>query len=165
MGEGTTRPLGPAGVADAAVDRYADGSGMVMDMLHRRMRLTAQADAMGIELPGREVHDEAPPLPHAALYDAVLGQLRDIVDRVDDRAVSNRAKGAARQVKYLKELDRNRALFEEREVDDIGRLLGRTPVTLAAGRVELATAAREGKVELDDYLLYHWMRLTRATTG
>ena len=101
MGEGTTRPLGPAGAVDAAVDRYADGSGMVMNMLHRRMRLTAQADAMGIELPGREVHDEAPPLPHAALYDAVLGQLRDIVDRVDDRAVSNLAKGAARQVKYL----------------------------------------------------------------
>jgi hypothetical protein len=35
------------------------------------------------------------------------------------------------------------------------------PVTLAAGRIELAAAAREGKVELDDYLLYHWMRLTR----
>ncbi len=32
---------------------------------------------------------------------------------------------------------------------------------MAAGRVELATAARDGKVELDDYLLYHWARLTR----
>jgi aminoglycoside phosphotransferase (APT) family kinase protein len=160
MGEGTSRPLGPAGVVDAAVDRYADGSGMVMNMLHRRMRLTAQADAMGVELPGRDVLDEAPPLPHAALYDAVLGQLRDIVDRADDRAVSNRAKGAARQVKYLKELDRNRVLFEGRELDDLGRLLGRMPVTVEAGRVELASAAREGKVELDDYLLYHWSRLT-----
>ena len=93
----------------------------------------------------------------------MLGQLRDIVDRADDRAVSNRAKGAARQVKYLKELDRNRAVFEERELDDLGRLLGRTPPTVAAGRVELATAARDGKVELDDYLLYHWARLTRTT--
>ena len=161
MGEGTTRPLGPAGQVDAAVDRYADGSGMVMNMLHRRMRLTAQADAMGIELPGRAVLDEAPPLPHAALYDAVLAQLRDIVDRADDRAVSNRAKGAARQVKYLKELDRNRTLFEARELDDLGRLLRGMPATLEAGRVELATAAREGKVELDEYLLYHWARLTR----
>ncbi len=161
MGEGTTRPLGPAGAVDAAVDRYADGSGMVMNMLHRRMRLTAQADAMGIELPGREVPDEAPPLPHAALYDAVLGQLRDIVDRVDDRAVSNLAKGAARQVKYLEGLDRNRSHFETQELDDLGRLLGRTPPTVAAGRVALATAARDGKVELDEYLLYHWARLTR----
>jgi hypothetical protein len=161
MGEGTTRPLGPAGVVDAAVDRYADGSGLVMNMLHRRMRLTAQADAMGIELPGREVHDEAPSLPHAALYDSVLAQLRDIAERVDDRAVSNLAKGAARQVKYLKELDRNRARFEEHEIDDLGRLLGRTPATVRAGRTELAAVAREGRVGLEDYLLYHWARLTR----
>jgi aminoglycoside phosphotransferase (APT) family kinase protein len=161
MGEGTTRPLGPAGAVDAAVDRYADGSGMVMNMLHRRMRLTAQADAIGVELPGREIVDEAPPLPHRAIYDAVLGQLREIVDRADDRAVSNHAKGAARQLKYLKELDRNRTFFEGHELDDLGRLLGRTPPTVAAGRVELATAARDGKVELDDYLLYHWARLTR----
>jgi hypothetical protein len=161
MGEGTSRPLGPAGVVDAAVDRYADGSGVVMNMLHRRMRLTAQADAMGIELPGREIGDEAPPRPHAGLYEAVLGQLRDIVDRVDDRAVSNLAKGAARQVKYLEGLDRNRGLFEERELDDIGRLLGRMPKTLEEGRAELADAARDGKVEFEEYLLYHWARLTR----
>ncbi len=161
MGEGTTRPLGPAGAVDAAVDRYADGSGLVMNMLHRRMRLTAQADAIGVELPGREIVDEAPPLPHGAIYDSVLGQLREIVDRADDRAVSNHAKGAARQLKYLKELDRNRTFFEGHELDDLGRLLGRTPPTVAAGRVALATAARDGKVELDDYLLYHWARLTR----
>jgi aminoglycoside phosphotransferase (APT) family kinase protein len=161
MGEGTTRPLGPAGAVDAAVDRFADGSGLVMNMLHRRMRLTAQADAMGIQLPGREIGDEAEPRPHAVLYDNVLAQLRDIVDRADDRAVSNLAKGAARQVKYLKGLDRNDRCFEEREVDDIGRLLGRMPTSLPAGRAHLPAAARDGKVEFDDYLLYHWARLTR----
>ena len=116
---------------------------------------------MGIELPGRDVEDEAPPLPHTAIYDAVLGQLRDIVERSDDRAVANHAKGAARQLKYLKGLDRNRTFFEEHELDDLGRLLGHTPTTVTAGRVELATAAREGKVEVDDYLRYHWARLTR----
>ena len=161
MGEGTTRPLGPAGVVDAAVDRYADGSGLVMNMLHRRMRLTAQAEAMGIELPGREIAEEAPPRPHAALYDAVLEQLRTIVERADDRAVSNLAKGAARQVKYLKELDRNGLWFEEQELDDLGRLLGQVPASLTEGRVDLAAEARDGKVALDDYLLYHWVRLTR----
>jgi aminoglycoside phosphotransferase (APT) family kinase protein len=161
MGEGTTRPLGPVGATDAAVDRYADGSGLVMNMLHRRMRLAAQADAMGIELPGREVHDEAASPSHAVLYDAVLGQLRAIVDRTDDRAVSNLAKAAARQVKYLGELDRNRRRFEEHELDDLGRLLGRTPPSLAEGRSLLAAAARDGTVEFDDYLLYHWARLIR----
>lgn len=161
MGEGSNRPLGPVGAVDAAVDRYADGSGLVMNMLHRRMRLTAHADALGITLPGRTVPDEAPPLPHAGLYTNVLAQLRGVVDRVDDRAVSNLAKGAARQVKYLKELDRNRARFEEHELDDLGRLLGGTPPSLGAGRAALADAARDGEVELDDYLLYHWARLVR----
>ena len=37
---------------------------------------------------------------------------------VDDRVASNLAKGAARQVKYLKEIDRNGAMFETDELDD-----------------------------------------------
>jgi hypothetical protein len=35
------------------------------------------------------------------------------------------------------------------------------PTSLPAGRADLAAAARDGKVEFDDYLLYHWARLTR----
>jgi aminoglycoside phosphotransferase (APT) family kinase protein len=161
MGEGTTRLLGPLDVVDAAVDRFADGSGMVMDMLHRRMRLTAHADALGIALPGREICDEAPPPAHAAMYDRVLAQLKEIVDRVDDAAVSNLAKGAARHLKYLKELDRNAHVFEEQELDDLGRLLRRVPMSVQEGRADLAAAAREGKVTLEEYLLYHWARLRR----
>ena len=152
---------GGGGATDAAVDRTADGSGLIMSMLHRRMRLTAQADAMGIELPGRGIGDEAEPAAHARLYDVVLGQLRGIVERTDDRAVSSLAKGAARQVKYLKEIDRNGRTFEERELDDVGRLLGRMPKSLVEGRAELAAAAREGKVAFEDYVLYHWARLIR----
>jgi len=152
---------GATNAADAAVDRTADGSGLIMSMLHRRMRLTAQADAMGIELPGREVGDEADPAAHAGLYDVVLGQLWGIVERSDDRAVSSLAKGAARQIKYLKEIDRNGRTFEERELDDVGRLLGQMPKSLAEGRAELADAARDGRVGFEEYLLYHWARLKR----
>ena len=150
-----------AGGGDAAVDRTADGSGFIMSMLHRRMRLTAQADAMGIDLPGREIGEEAQPGGHAYLYDIVLDQLKGIVERVDDRVASNLAKGAARQVKYLKEIDRNGAMFETDERDDLQRLLGAVPESVDDGRVALAEAAREGKVDFDDYLLYHWNRLIR----
>jgi hypothetical protein len=121
---------GLAGSGDASVDRTADGSWLIMSMLHRRMRLTAQADAMGIELPGRDVGVEADARAHAYLYDVVLGQLRAISDRVDNQGVARLAKGAARQLKYLKEIDRNGALFEEHELDGIGRLLGRAPTGL-----------------------------------
>jgi hypothetical protein len=150
-----------AGRGDVTVDRTADGSGFIMNMLHRRMRLTAQADAMGFELPGRDVEDESEVGSHAYLYDVVLDQLKGIVERVDDRVASNLAKGAARQVKYLKEIDRNGASYERDELDDVRRLLGATPATVDDGRVALADAARDGKVALDDYLLYHWNRLIR----
>jgi len=144
---------------DAAVDRAADGSAMLMTMLHRRMRLEALAAAIGVELPPRTVEAEDEPLDHAEHYDLVLGQLQGIVARVDDRAASALAKGAARQVKYLKEIDRNGRRFAARELDDIGRLLGRRQPSLGEARTALAAAARTGGVEVEDYLLYHWRRL------
>ena len=162
MGGATAQGAAAAGGrSDAAVDRTADGSGFIMTMLHRRMRLSAQADAMGLELPDRHVGHEADVRAHAYLYDRVLDQLKDIADRADDPVTSNLAKGSARQVKYLKEIDRNSALFDGAERDDLGRLLGRTPPSLDEGRARLAAAAREGRVGLDEYLLYHWNRLVR----
>jgi hypothetical protein len=125
------------------------------------MRLTAQADAMGIPLPGRDVGAEAESGSHAYLYDVVLDQLKTIAQRVDDRVAANLAKGAARQVKYLKEIDRNGSLFDAHELDDIARLLGRRPDSLDDGRADLAAAARDGRVAFEDYLLYHWDRLVR----
>jgi aminoglycoside phosphotransferase len=163
MGEAARMRLAAAaaGGVDAAVDRSADGSGFIMNMLHRRMRLTAHADAFDIELPGRDVGTEAESRAHAYLYDVVLEQLRTIATRVDDRVAANVAKGAARQVKYLKEIDRNGVLFEEHEIDDLGRLLGKAPATVDEGRVDLAKAASDGKVSLDDYVRYQWDRLIR----
>ena len=155
------RRAAAAGRVDAAVDRTADGSGFIMNMLHRRMRLTAQADAMGLELPGREVGAEAEAGEHAYLYDVVLDQLKGIVDRVDDRVAASLAKGAARQVKYLKEIDRNGARFETHEIADLERLLGSSPSSLGEGRADLAEAVRNEKVAIEDYMLYHWNRLIR----
>jgi aminoglycoside phosphotransferase (APT) family kinase protein len=149
---------------DAATDRAADGSAMIMAMLHRRMRLVAQADAMGIELPDRGVDaedDGAELPPHARLYDNVLVQLQGIVERVDDRAASALAKAAARQVKYLKEIDRNGGRFDEQERDDLRALLKTASISRDADRQALAEAARTGKVPIEDYLHYHWRRLVR----
>lgn len=147
------------GGTDAAVDRNADGSWTVMSMLHRRMRLQAIAAAIGLELPGREVEGEDDALPHHALFDVVLGQLGQVVARSDDRGVAALAKGAARNVKYLQELDRNGRRFAARELDDIGSLLGSPCSSLDEARPALAAAALEGRVPVEDYLLYHWRRM------
>jgi aminoglycoside phosphotransferase (APT) family kinase protein len=145
--------------ADAAVDRAADGGAFVMGMLHRRMRLEAIAAAVDIELPGREVEGEDEPLEHAELFDTVLETFQTIVAETNERATAARAKGAARNVKYLKELDRNGRRFAQRELDDISALLGSSQPSLPEARRALADAAQSGTVSVDDYLLYHWRRM------
>jgi aminoglycoside phosphotransferase (APT) family kinase protein len=159
MGDRGTPRMSTGPDADAAVDRAADGSAVLMSMLHRRMRLEALAAVLGLELPPREVDGEDDPLDHAVLYDDVLRQLQGIVTRTADRAASALAKGAARHVKHLKEIDRNGRRFAARELDDIGKLLGRPQHTLAEARPALADAARTGVVPVEEYLLYHWRRL------
>jgi aminoglycoside phosphotransferase (APT) family kinase protein len=165
-GMGDTASAGAAGAggdsAGVEADRTADGSGLIMTMLHRRMRLTALADAMGLALPSRDDVDEAEPKEHADLYDNVLQQLQTMVPRIEDRAAANLAKGVARQVKYLKEIDRNGDWFAAQELADIERLIGpgATP-SLPVGRARLAAAARDGRVPVEEYLLYHWRRTVR----
>jgi aminoglycoside phosphotransferase (APT) family kinase protein len=149
-----------AGSAPEA-DRTADGSGLIMSMLHRRMVLTALAEAIQLDLPGREVVEETVPKDHNAYYDTILGQLQTMVPRIEDRTAATLAKGVARQVKYLKEIDRNGAFFEQQELADITRLLGREHAAVEEGRPLLAEAAREGRVAVEDYLRYHWNRMVR----
>ena len=160
MGEGGRYRPGAA-EAGQPNDRVADGSQMLMTMLHRRMRLEALAAALGLQTPSRYVSEEAELREHAGLYDNVLAQLQVMVPMIADRKAASLAKGVARQVKYLKEIDRNAHLYEQRELEDISRLLGRTASSLAEGRPALAEAARQGKVSLEGYLLYHWNRMTR----
>lgn len=142
-------------------DRSADGSQMIMSMLHRRMRLVALGDALGMDLPSRYVTEEAAPHDHAGMYDNILRQLQVMVPRIEDRQASSLAKGVARQVKYLKEVDRNFVSFEHQELAEIAALLGRTVATTAEGRPALAAAARDGKVSFEAYFLYHWNRMVR----
>jgi hypothetical protein len=163
MGESTRqrRAADAPGAPPPEADRTADGSGLIMSMLHRRMVLTALADAMGIELPDRHSVDGIEPKQHNAYYDTVLRQLQTIVPHIADRTFANVAKGAARQVKYLKEIDQNGAFFESLERSEMARLLGREPASVEEGRPLLAEAAREGKVPIEEYLLYQWNRTIR----
>jgi aminoglycoside phosphotransferase (APT) family kinase protein len=143
-----------------AVNRAADGSALILSMLHRRMRLEATSDAMGLDRPDRTV-DEAPEPAHDAMYDRILDELRDMVPRIEDRTAANSAKAIARQVKYLRELDRNGALFGSQEMDDLAQLLGTSPSGLSSGRRALVEAVSDGSVSFEDYMGYHWRRLHR----
>ncbi|MCY4564447.1 MAG: phosphotransferase family protein [Gammaproteobacteria bacterium] len=145
--------------AIAESERDADGSAFAMTALHRRMRITALADALGIALPPRQVRGEAPVRPEYSSYDDLLEQMRVIVPEIGDAMATRHAKGVVRKLKHLKELSRNGALFDRFELDRIASLLGRRPESLGKGRAALYQAAVARDISDEDYILYHWDRL------
>lgn len=152
---------GPISGVQAGNERSADGSAFIMSMLHRRMVLTALADLAGMALPPRVIDVEDEARPHNAMYDGLLGNLASIVPRIDDRGAATVVKGVARHLKYLKEIDRYGSRFEAEELDDIRALVGPPVSSVADGRPILAEAARAGTVPIEDYLTYHFRRMTR----
>jgi hypothetical protein len=142
-------------------DRGADGSAFVFTILHRRMRLEALSDALGLPRPPVGEIEDAPAKDYGELYDDVLARLLIAGKRTGDLAAANLIKGVARSVKYLKEADRNGAKFDQLELDDIGQLLGRTQNDLTEARLALYGAAVERKVSDEDYIDYHWRRFLR----
>jgi aminoglycoside phosphotransferase (APT) family kinase protein len=153
----STRPPAIDGLESG---RAIDGTWMVMSMLHRRMRLEATSGALGLPIPGRDVEEAAVP-SHAGLYDRVLEQLQEMVGRIPDARTAGMGKAIARQVKYLKQLDRNGTVFAGQELDDIGEILGRPQADLPTAREALVAAVASDAVTIDDYLDYHWRRLRR----
>ena len=159
---GMTEASGDSGAARSASaesERFADGSAFAMTTLHRRMRLTALANALGIELPPRRVRGEAPARPEYASYDDLLDRMRVIVPEIGDAMATRHAKGLVRKLKHLKELSRNGALFDGYELDNFARLLGKRPESLGEGRAALYEAALAREISDEDYILYHWDRL------
>jgi aminoglycoside phosphotransferase len=162
MGVEKPRPAEVAAPTDADIDRAADGSAFVFTILHRRMRLEALMAVMGLPAgPPQEDLERAPPKDDGQMYEDMLARLQVAVKRTGDKMASNVMKGVARSLKYLKEADRNGALFDAMELEDIAALLGRKPASLKEGRQALYAAAAERKVSDEDYVGYHWRRFLR----
>src|SRR3546814_7789397 len=69
---GHRRAMGLDSGEPLEVNRAADGSALILSTLHRRMRLDATSDAMGLPRPSRDV-EEAPEPAHAGLFARILG--------------------------------------------------------------------------------------------
>ena len=94
----------------------------------------------------------------------MLDQLRHvIVPRITDPLALVRAKGVARIVKYLEQVNAHGAFYEACELDDLAALLRDRPASIATGRAALADAAREHKVTDEEYLRYLWRNIARET--
>jgi aminoglycoside phosphotransferase (APT) family kinase protein len=129
------------------------GNALVYEQLHRRLLVEAIADAVGAigTLPGVTL-PEAPPSPRTWLYDMALDQIREsVVPRLTDPLGERRAKGVARTVRVLRELDRY-----HRELD---ALLADARIK-ALGHVgepgDLAAAIADSRVDDQAALRYAW---------
>ena len=123
---------GHAPSADADI-----GSGLIYGTLHTRLTAEALAAATGTMLPA--VPDDPTVDSDATPYfDAVLEQLRTVVvPAIDDPFASQRAKSAARVLKYLREVERAGAAPVVSELDELERVLGSRPATVDDGRRRL----------------------------
>ena len=119
MGEaaGRRRARQAAGAPPAESDRTADGSGLIMSMLHRRMVLTALAEAIrpGPSRARRRRGGNAQGAQCLLRHDP-RASCRSWSRESRSPRCATMAKGIARQVKYLKEIDRNGAFFDQQEL-------------------------------------------------
>jgi aminoglycoside phosphotransferase (APT) family kinase protein len=140
------------------------GHRMIYSVLHRRLWFEALAAAVGLELTSAEVPDERSAGDHDWLYAAMLEQLRTvIVPRTTDPLARVRAKGVARIVKYLEQVNAYGSFYQECELNDLTDLLGDRPASTTLGRTSIANAVREAKVTDQEYLGYLWRRVARET--
>jgi aminoglycoside phosphotransferase (APT) family kinase protein len=140
------------------------GNGFIYQVLHRRLWLEALAAANGLELAPAEPPQARDPRDNDWMYDAVLTQLRDvIVPRTTDPLAQARGKGIARIIKYLARVGTYGPYYEECELQDLEKLLGRRPDSVVSGRADAAAAVVAGALSDQDYVLTLWRRIARET--
>lgn len=135
------------------------GSGLIYGTLHTRLTAEALAAATGTELPPPppDVTTDTDATPY---FDAVLHQLRTVVvPAIDDPFAAQRAKSAARVLKYLREVERAGDAPATAELEALARMLGTRPESIEAGRRELEAAVVTGRYDAVDLLPYAWARV------
>jgi hypothetical protein len=140
------------------------GNALIYGMLHRRLWLEALADAAAVDLTPAETPPARAPRGHEWMYGALLDQLRQaIVPGIADPMTRSRAKGQARVIKYLAQVDAHGAFFEHCELNDLEELLESRPPNVAEGRRDLTARVRAGLLADEAYLRYLWRRVARET--
>jgi aminoglycoside phosphotransferase (APT) family kinase protein len=131
--------------------------------LHLRLVVEALVAAAGLEL-------ETEPLPDTGdttdtwVYDVALDELRDlIVPNLTDGFASRRAKGMARLIKYLREVDRLGAAARHAELADLSELLGYGCGDLPAARTELCDTIDAAAIDERRVLQYCLRQSGRET--
>jgi aminoglycoside phosphotransferase (APT) family kinase protein len=135
------------------------GSGLIYGTLHTRLTAEALAAATGTPLPAAPA-DDTVDTDATPYFDAVLEQLRSVVvPAVGDAFASQRAKSAARVLKYLREVERAGDRPATAELAELERLLATRPSSVSDGRRRLEAAVVAGRFDAVDLLPYAWTRV------
>ena len=137
---------------------------LIYNCMHTRLLVEALTDAAGVQF-------EAEPLPDTGsttntwAFDVALDELRElIVPNIVDGFASRRAKGMARVIKYLREVDRLGAAARHAELADLSDLLGDGCGDPIASRGELCAAIAAETIPDERVLAYcqrQWARETQ----
>ncbi len=135
------------------------GSGLIYGTLHTRLTAEALAAATGTALPPPPPDDTAD-TDATPYFDAVLHQLREVVvPAIDDPFAAQRAKSAARVLKYLREVERAGDAPMVAELDALARILRTKPEGVESGRRALEAAVVAGRYDAVELLPYAWTRV------
>jgi hypothetical protein len=131
--------------------------------LHLRLVVEALIAAAGLELATEPLPDTGD-TTDTWVYDVALDELRDlIVPNLTDGFASRRAKGMARLIKYLREVDRLGAAARHAELADLSELLGYGCGDLQAARTELCDTIDAAAIDERRVLQYCLRQSARET--
>ncbi len=141
-------------------DPLADlGNRLIYGTLHTRLTVEALASLAGVDLPVVVV-EQPGDTDASAAYDAVLTQLRLIVTpAIGDPFALRRAKGVARVVKYLRNVDRFGDGPEQAELGSAAAVLGQRPRSISEARALLEQEVVAGRLDAVALLPYAWTRV------
>jgi len=137
---------------------------LIYNCMHTRLLVEALTDAAGVQFVTEPLPDTGD-TTHTWAYDVALDELRElIVPNIVDGFAVRRAKGMARVVKYLREVDRLGGAARHAELGDLSDLLCYGCGDLTAALAELC-AAIDAETMADERVLEYcarqWARETQ----
>ncbi|UXA11575.1 phosphotransferase family protein [Mycobacterium sp. SMC-8] len=133
------------------------GNGLGFEGLHGRLFVDALAEQYGLrlQLPDRPA---VPPTADDYLFEVMLAQFKEIVvPGSADPFVALRAKGLARIVKYLRQVDQYGDWSSDRELDAAEAILGYRPVTSRDARKLVSDQMDDAALHDSQYVEYLWI--------
>ena len=136
---------------------------LIYNCMHTRLLVEALADATGAKFVTEPLPDTGN-TTNTWAYDVALDELRElIVPNIVDGFAFRRAKGMARLVKYLREVDRLGASARHAELADLSDLLGYEGDDLFAARRALCDAIGAATIAEERALEYCQRQSARET--